>query len=336
MARRTVFGDGIGRRDWLRFATAAVLGLLAAIFAGIGGPTRADDRKDPKKDDTLSDKGFVSIFDGKTLTGWHVSAETGHSAASKNKSGGRWVAEDGAIVGSQDIPGNGGIVITDAEFGDIEVALEMKSDFGPDSGLFLRSTEEGKCYQAMIDYHKDGNLMGIYGEGLSGGIVVRNFTFKDKVTDIKEDNCIFPLPVSPDKWSGFWKHGEWNELRARIEGNPPKVTTWIKGVKFLSGPTRRSGTTPTKAASPCRSTAAAISPSSSCATATSGSRCSTGGDARRSAQPSGSKLSEEPLGLQPRTSLAGRVFCASGTCLLGDSVEQAVLSVSGAPPSICR
>ena len=77
--------------------------------------------------------------------------------------------ENGAIVGSQDIPGNGGIVITDEKFGDYEIALEMNNDFGPDSGLFLRSTEDGKCYQAMIDYHAGGNLMGIYGEGLPGG-----------------------------------------------------------------------------------------------------------------------------------------------------------------------
>ena len=115
-----------------------------------------------------ADDGFESIFDGKTLKGWHVSAKTGHSRASKNKSGGHWVVEDGAIVGSQDIPGNGGIVITDKQYGDFEVVLEMNNDFGPDSGLFLRSTEDGKCYQAMIDYHAGGNLMGIYGEGLGG------------------------------------------------------------------------------------------------------------------------------------------------------------------------
>src|SRR5213076_810823 len=108
-----------------------------------------------------------------------------HSSKSKNKSGGRWVVEDGMIVGSQDIPGNGGIVITDAHYGNFEIVLEMKNDFGPDSGLFLRSTETGKAYQAMIDYHKDGNLMGVYGEGLSGGISVRNFSFTDKVTEIK-------------------------------------------------------------------------------------------------------------------------------------------------------
>ena len=77
---------------------------------------------------------------------------------------GRW----GAIVGSQDVPGNGGILLTDETFGDFEVALEMRNDYGPDSGLFLRSTETGKCFQAMIDYHSGGNLMGVYGEGLGG------------------------------------------------------------------------------------------------------------------------------------------------------------------------
>ena len=96
---------------------------------------------------------FEPIFDGKTLDGWHASAQTGHSRKSGNKSGGRWVVEDGAIVGSQDIPGNGGIFITDEQFGDFEIVLEMNNDFGPDSGLFLRSTEKGTCYQAMIDYH---------------------------------------------------------------------------------------------------------------------------------------------------------------------------------------
>jgi hypothetical protein len=204
-------------------------GPLLGALAALALPAAEADPKPEKFDD----KGFVPLFDGKTLDGWHVSAQTGHSRASGNKTGGRWVAEDGAIVGSQDIPGNGGLLITDKQFGNYEIALEMKNDFGPDSGLFLRSTEKGQAYQAMIDYHAKGNLMGIYGEGLSGGISVRNFDFLDKVTDIKEHECHFKLPVSPEKWPEFWKHGEWNELRARIEGNPPKITTWIKGVKFM-------------------------------------------------------------------------------------------------------
>ena len=90
--------------------------------------------------------GWKSLFDGKTLTGWHVSTATSHSRASKQTSGGKWEVVDGAIIGSQDIPGNGGIIITDEKFGDFEVVIEMRNDFGPDSGLFLRSTEDGKAY----------------------------------------------------------------------------------------------------------------------------------------------------------------------------------------------
>jgi 3-keto-disaccharide hydrolase len=215
----------------MRFVLLATPAFLALFLLVPVSQSPADDK--PKDD------GFVPIFNGKDLTGWKVSAKTGHSRTSKNTSGGKWVVEDGAIVGSQDVPGNGGIIITEKEYGDFEVALEMKNDFGPDSGLFLRSTDTGKCYQAMIDYHAGGNLMGIYGEGIGGKPHVRNFDFGKEVTEIvipskkKDNDGGFPCPVKPGEWKTFWKHGEWNELRARIEGNPPKLTTWIKGVKFM-------------------------------------------------------------------------------------------------------
>ena len=178
--------------------------------------------------------GFVPIFDGKSLTGWHISTKTGHSRASKNQSGGKWTIENGAIIGSQDIPGNGGIIITDEKFGDFEVVLEMNNDFGPDSGLFLRSTEDGKAWQAMIDYHSGGNVMGIYGEGLGGKPHVRNYSFLKSPEQIQlATNSPIPLPVLPDSWRHFWRHGQWNELRARIVNNPPTITTWINGVRIM-------------------------------------------------------------------------------------------------------
>ncbi len=187
----------------------------------------------------VEEPGFVSLFDGQSLKGWHASAQTGHSRKSGNTSGGRWVAEDGAIIGSQDVPGNGGILLTDALFGDFEVVLEMNNDFGPDSGLFLRCTEQGKCYQAMIDYHGGGNLMGVYGEGLGGKPSVRNFSFvnaPDKIVIVTDNKGVpppvaFPMPL--EEWPKFWRHGTWQELRARITGNPPHIVTWIKGVKFM-------------------------------------------------------------------------------------------------------
>ena len=205
-----------------------LLPLLALPLAIITATSAGEKKKD---------EGYVSIFNGKDLTGWHVSAKSGHSKKSGNKNGGKWIVTDGYITGTQDEPGNGGLIISDKKYKNFEVVLEMKNDFGLDSGLFLRSTEDGKAYQAMIDYYEGGNLMGIYGEGL-GGFHYRNYSFlksPDMITaDVKgKDQGPTPLPVSPEKWPSFWKHGEWNELKARIESNPPKVTTWIKGVKFM-------------------------------------------------------------------------------------------------------
>lgn len=204
--------------------------LLATTLVAAAAFVFAQEKTPPAKD------GWVTIFDGTSLKGWHVSAKSGHSGTSGHKSGGKWEVKDGAISGSQDVPGNGGLIITDEPFGDFEVSLEMNNDFGPDSGLFLRSTEDGKAWQAMIDYHADGNLMGIYGEGLGGKPHVRNFSFKDKVTEITDQPTgepPVPLPVLPDAWPHFWRHGQWNELRARIENNPPHITTWIDGVKLM-------------------------------------------------------------------------------------------------------
>ena len=183
-----------------------------------------------------NDVGFVSIFDGQTLKGWHIDAQTGHSKKSGNKSGGRWVVENGVIVGSQDIPGNGGLLMTDKQYGDYEVVLEMNNDFGPDSGLFLRSDEKGTAYQAMIDYYKGGNLMGLYGEaGLKAQaqraqlLVPRTPEKIRVITGSKGGPVPLPFPMTAEEWPKFWQHGQWNELRARIVGNPPHIDDLDQG-----------------------------------------------------------------------------------------------------------
>lgn len=146
-----------------------------------------------------------------SIPGWRVSGATSHGT------GGAWRLEDGAIVGRQDRPGNGGILLTEAEYDDVEVALEAKLDWGVDSGLFLRSSAAGAGYQVTLDHLPGGTLGGIYGEALPGGLFIRP-------------------SATP------WRSETWNAVRARIVGTPPRLVVWINGTlvnDFQDNVTRR-------------------------------------------------------------------------------------------------
>lgn len=170
-------------------------------------------------------RGFVRLFDGRTLAGWHVSGKTGHGT------GGRWEVVDGAIVGRQDPPGQGGILITDRQFEDFELIIEAKPDWGVDSGIFLRSTEDGRAYQVMVDYHAGGNLGGIYGEGLPGGLHHRTYSLDEGggVVPTPELSGRQRLRFRPEDWARLWRKDDWNQFRIRIRGNPPEIMVWING-----------------------------------------------------------------------------------------------------------
>jgi hypothetical protein len=142
--------------------------------------------------------GFTPIFNGRTLDGWHVSDGNAHGATPD------WRVIDGVLVGSQQPPGSGGVLLSDGSYGDVEVYLEIRPDYGCDGGLLLRSDERGRAYQVMIDYLDGGNVGGIYGEGLEG------------VTG-----------TAPERWREYWKANDWNSLRVRIEGAAPRIQVWL-------------------------------------------------------------------------------------------------------------
>jgi hypothetical protein len=155
-------------------------------------------------------EGFAPIFNGKDLTGWHISQVNHHGDAEG------WTVEDGVLMGTQDRPGNGGILLTDRKYRDFEISLEVKPDFGCDGGLFLRSNEKGQAYQVMLDYLPRGSVGGIYGEGLKG--VTRE--------GAKGDG-------SAQNWRRHWKKGDWNHIRARIEGEVPRIQVWMNGNQIV-------------------------------------------------------------------------------------------------------
>jgi hypothetical protein len=152
--------------------------------------------------------GLTPLFNGKDLSGWHVSQVNHHG----NSQG--WTVKDGVVLATQDRPGNGGILLTDRKYRDFEISVEINPDWGCDGGLFLRSNEKGEAYQVMIDYLEGGSVGGIYGEGLSG------------VTGGTGER------VNRD-WMKQWKKGEWNALRARIEGDVPHIRVWLNDVALV-------------------------------------------------------------------------------------------------------
>ena len=226
----------------IRRTPGFLVGLL--LIAGAAGSTflNGDDAK-PAALPAL-EPGFHWIFNGEDLTGWHKNPERiGHGT------GGSWIVEKGAIAGEQDPPdsGNGGILLSDKVYGNFEVIFETNPDWGPCSGFFMRSTQTGKCYQMMIDYHDKGNVGEIYREGLDGQ---NNRTFnldgtyadadKKKLLSIQASKVPTPekgpAPGEPrfdlSKWSEVWKLGEWNTVRCRVVGNPPTIETWINGTQI--------------------------------------------------------------------------------------------------------
>lgn len=107
---------------WTGFMT--MVGVLAVV--GLGNAD-ADKEKSAK-----DEPGFVSIFDGKTLTGW--------KGATKG-----YVPENGVLVCQKK---GGGDLFTEEEFGDFAFRFEFKLEPGGNNGVSVRGHE----IQILDDY----------------------------------------------------------------------------------------------------------------------------------------------------------------------------------------
>ncbi|MFT7643140.1 MAG: hypothetical protein ACI9G1_004905 [Pirellulaceae bacterium] len=211
------------RRSFLKASAAA------AAFPALTSLADAAAKKDE----------WIELFDGKTLDGWHKNPQRiGHGT------GGVWRAEDGSITGEQDPPGsgNGGILLTDRKFDNFEVMIDMKPDWGVCSGFFLRSSDRGQCFQMMVDYHDNGNVGHIYGEGTTG-FNTRTFDINGKYDADKKlvglttakhkkaEEVGLISSCTPEEFVKAWKVDGWNTAKVRVEGKYPKITTWINGLQ---------------------------------------------------------------------------------------------------------
>jgi Domain of Unknown Function (DUF1080) len=215
-------------------------------------------------------EGFVTLFDGTSLDGWFAVPRTydrlwpdgptvrdliwalpDDYEAMAAAHPARWEVVDGAIEGFQDPdhPGYGGYLVTERQFGDFELELEMKHDWPADTGVMLRRRRDSWAgFQVLVDHRKSGSIGGFFGNGTGGFHAVPyvlDATHDDqgRITGlVLEDPATSLEPMTPDKPALLCRRGDpgefllrwdadgWNHLRIRCVGAKPTITTWVNGV----------------------------------------------------------------------------------------------------------
>jgi len=146
-------------------------------------------------------KGFTPLFNGKDLTGWHIS-RTSHQGTTPDCH-----IENGTIVIKEHPYGQGGILLSNKKYKSFELYVEVKVDSFCNSGIFLRSTESGQAYQ--VELAEPGGTGALLGEMLR---VSKGAEAADK--------------------GKVWKPNDWNSFRIRMTGDTPHIALWINGTQM--------------------------------------------------------------------------------------------------------
>ena len=126
------------------------IGITATVIACGGNAGSENDSSAAVSPDTAATTSqtktsgeWVSLFDGRTLGGWHGYNKTGEV---KN-----WTVQDSALVclgAAKDA--HGGDLVTDKTYGNFELTWDWKVDKGSNSGVMYHVIEDAK-YQAPYE-----------------------------------------------------------------------------------------------------------------------------------------------------------------------------------------
>ena len=145
------------------------------------------------------DPGFVDLFNGKNLEGWTQRNGTA-----------TYQIEGDSIVGKTSEGSPNSFLCTDKLYGDFELKFEVKVDSALNSGVQIRSQNEGgkpegRVNGPQVEISLDGLAGYVYGESAGGWMT----------------------PDSDRKPHQQFKDGEWNTYQIVAVGN--KIETWING-----------------------------------------------------------------------------------------------------------
>lgn len=148
--------------------------------------------------------GWVSLFDGKTLSGWEQKNGTA-----------TYRVENGTIIGKTSEGSPNSFLCSTKEYGDFELTFEVKVDDALNSGVQVRSASKpdfnnGRVHGPQVEIATNGTAGFIYGEALG----------TNWLSDEAQRN-------DPKKQAAF-KKGEWNKYRVKAQGQ--SIKTWINDV----------------------------------------------------------------------------------------------------------
>jgi hypothetical protein len=125
---------------------------MALVFAvaGVAWAAEAPAKgKFPKKD------GWVKLFNGKDLKGWHVRNPKANMS---------WKVENGVLVNDLKKGEHGVDLVTDQKFVDFELHVEFKVPKDGNSGVYLRGRYEVQVLDSFGDQPNAESCGGIYGQ----------------------------------------------------------------------------------------------------------------------------------------------------------------------------
>ncbi len=154
----------------------------------------------PSPSASSSADGWRSLFDGRTLAGWHAY----HDGTPTN-----WAVVDGTIQRTADGPD----LVTDSLYGNFELELDWKITPGGNSGILYRVADTGE------ETYFTGPEMQVLDD-------TRHPDGRNPLTSAGSDYALYPAPRGVVK-----PVGEWNHVRLVVNGN--HVEHWLNGVKVV-------------------------------------------------------------------------------------------------------
>jgi hypothetical protein len=199
----------------MKFLSTIALAALSLVAC-----SNATDNTDTKKDSTpvtetnAQDGGWISLFDGKTLNGWH--------SYGKATTGKAWKVEDGTIRLDASNKANwqsdgGGDIVNDQVFENFHLKLEWKISKNGNSGVIFWVQDDPAKYEHV--WHTGPEMQVLDNDGHSDGKIKKHRS--SNLYDLVESKEGSMKPV-----------GEWN--LAEIVSNKGKLDFYLNGVNVLS------------------------------------------------------------------------------------------------------